>query len=206
MRRVIMGLMSIGLTLSCVFLAQAPSRAQAKEKKAEVTPFVVYLDKDADNHYTPSGWLGDWGDLAVADSIDNPHEGKSCLKWIYSAKRSQDQGWAGCYWQEPPNNWGDQEGGYNLSKAKNLVFWARGEKGGELITFLMGGILSGKVSQDTDSAKINDVRLTKDWKKYIIDLKGKNLKNIITGFGFIVTEDNNPKGCTFYLDKIGYVK
>lgn len=81
-----------------------------------------------------------------------------------------------------------------------------GEKGGEVITFLMGGFISGKVSSDTCSAKLESLKLTKEWKRYTVDLKRKDLRNIITGFGFVVTGERNPQGCTFYLDEITYDK
>ncbi len=192
--------------IMCLLAIFCPVVSFAEQKKAESMPFVVYLDQETDNHYVPSGWIGDWGDLTISDSTDDPYKGKTCLKWIYSAKKSADKGWAGCYWQEPAENWSDKEGGYNLSQAKQLGFCARGEKGGEVITFLMGGLLSGKVSNDTCAAKIESVKLAKEWKRYVIDLKGKDLSNIITGFGFVVTEGKNPQGCTFYLDEITYDK
>jgi len=199
MKKILMGIMAMGLIFSHVFPAQA-------QEKAQSMPFIVYLDEGKDNHYTPTGYMGDVGDLTLEESGNKPYQGKTCLKWHYAAKGSHTQGWAGCYWQEPTNNWGEKDGGYNLSKANKLVFWAKGEKGGEIISFLIGGILSGRVSRDTCAAKIDDVRLTKDWKEYVIDLNGKDIKNIITGFGFVITSGKNPVGCTFYLDKISYVE
>lgn len=200
MLKLIIGVMAIGLAFGPALVANA------EEKIAQPMPFVVYLDKDAKNHYVPSGWIGDYGDLTISDSMNNPHEGRTCIKWVYSAKKLQGQGWAGCYWQEHLDNWGDKKGGYNLTLAKRLTFYARGEKGGEVVTFLMGGITSGKVSSDTCAGKMENVILTKGWKKYSISLEKKDLKNIITGFGFVITEGRNPGGCAFYLDEIVYEK
>jgi hypothetical protein len=41
-------------------------------------------------------------------------------------------------------------------------------------------------------------------KKYTIDLKGKDLSNIIGSLCFAVSKNDNPKGFTVYLDDIIY--
>ena len=151
-----------------------PAIAATEEKAAvALKEFVVFLDKNAkDNHYIPSGWLGDYGDIKMNDqAADNPHSGTTSIQFVYSAKKSQNQGWAGVYWQNPANNWGTIDGGFDLSKASKLTFWARGAKGGERIEeFKVGGIM-GEYS-DSDSAVIGPVVLEKEWKQYTIDLKG----------------------------------
>ena len=49
------------------------------------------------------------------------------------------KGWAGIYWQHPDKNWGD-EIGLNLVGAKKISFYAKGERGGEIVEFISGGI------------------------------------------------------------------
>ena len=82
-----------------------PLAALAQEEKPK--EFVVYSDKGArENHYIPSGWMGDYGDIKLNDqSADNPQSGTACMQFTYSANKSQGQGWAGVYWQNPANNW-----------------------------------------------------------------------------------------------------
>ena len=41
--------------------------------------------------------------------------------------------WTGIAWQNPANDWGDLPGGYDLTGAKKLTFWARGEFGIEIL-------------------------------------------------------------------------
>jgi hypothetical protein len=107
------------------------------------------------------------------------------------------------YWQYPANNWGGVDGGFDLSRAKKLTFWARGEKGGERIEeFKVGGIM-GEYS-DSDTAGIGPVVLDKEWKQYTIDLTGKDLSYIIGGFAWATNLDVNPDGAVFYLDEIKY--
>lgn len=167
--------------------------------------FDVYTDRwSPGNHYIPSGWMGDYGDIKFNDGwIENPHSGKHCIKIAYTAEVSQGAGWAGIYWQNPANNWGARDGGFDLTGAKVLAFWARGEKGGEVISeFKMGGI-SGEYG-DSDSTGIGPVVLTKEWKKYTIDLEGLDLSYISGGFCWAASKMDNPDGFTFYLDDVRY--
>lgn len=176
------------------------------ESKKVNFPFYVYADGSSlDNHYIPSGWMGDYGDVKINQNYKtNPQAGKSCIKIDYTADASQGARWAGIYWQNPANNWGTKDGGFDLSGANKLAFWARGKEGGERIEeFKMGGIMN-KYS-DSDSAGIGPVVLTKDWKKYSIDLRGKDLSYIIGGFCWATNMDVNPEGATFFLDEIKYV-
>ena len=167
--------------------------------------FKVYTDGNApDNHYIPSGWMGDYGDIKFNDKdMTTPHSGTTNIKIIYSGKATQGARWAGIYWQNPPNNWGTRPGGYDLTGAKKLTFWARGEKGGERIEeFKIGGI-TGEYA-DSDVSGIGPVVLTTEWQEFTIDLEGKDLSSISGGFCWATNVDVNPEGCTFYLDDIKY--
>jgi predicted small lipoprotein YifL len=171
----------------------------------EFKKFYVYADQGYfKNHFIPSGWMGDYGDIKYNDaSQDKPYSRKSCIKIIYSAQKKQGAGWAGIYWQDPANNWGNLKGGYDLTGAKKLTFWARGEKGGEVITeFKVGGI-SGERS-DSASSSVGPISLTQDWKEYTIDLKDEDLVHMIGGFSFVISSMENPEGATFYIDEIAY--
>ena len=167
--------------------------------------FPVYTDaKSPDNHYIPSGWMGDFGDIKFNDKhMVNPHAGTTSLQIVYTNKATQGARWAGVYWQNPPNNWGTRPGGYDLTGARKLTFWARGEKGGERIEeFKIGGI-TGEYA-DSDVAGIGPVVLTTEWQQFTIDLEGKDLSSISGGFCWATNLDVNPDGATFYLDDIRY--
>ena len=179
---------------------------QSEAKKAEEMPFDVYTERSsAFNHFIPSGWMGDYGDLKIGEAwTADPHFGTTCIRIVYSGRISQGARWAGIFWQNPPNNWGQAKGaGFDLSGATKLTFWARGEIGEERIEeFKMGGI-SGDYP-DSDVAGIGPVVLTPEWKQYTIDLTAKDLSYIIGGFCFSTNVDVNPEGCVFYLDDIRY--
>jgi len=168
-------------------------------------PFAVYIDKGSPkNHFIASGWMGDFGDVSYNDgSIESPHSGNTCIKIIYSAKATNGARWAGIYWQNPANNWGARKGGFDLTGAKKLTFWARGAQGNERIEELKLGGLTGDYP-DSDSAGIGPVILTKEWKEYTIDLRGKDLSYISGGFCWSTNADVNPDGATFYFDDIMY--
>lgn len=171
----------------------------------EFEEFVIYRDKRyMKNHYIPSGWMGDVGDIKFNDSYkDNTQSGYTCIEVGYTGKYSQNAGWSGVYWQHPANNWGMIKGGYDLTGATKLTFWARGKEGGEVISeFKMGGI-SGEYS-DSDSASIGPIELTGSWKQYTIDLEGMDLSYINGGFCWVISKIYNDQGCTFYLDEIKY--
>ncbi len=176
------------------------------QSSSSIQQFVVYKDKNhKDNHYIPSGWMGDYGDVQMDEqSAENPHSGKHSLKFTYTAKQSQNQGWAGIYWQNPPNNWGSKKGGFNLTGMTKLVFWARGEKGGEVIQkFVVGGIKGAY--PDSCAVEMGPVTLTNEWQEYSINLAGKDLSYINGGFGWTTSSELNPDGCVFYIDDISYL-
>lgn len=166
-------------------------------------PFYIYRDNNSRFYYA-TGWMGDYADLKLSQSDKtSPFNGKSCMKFSYSAKKQQKRGWVGVYWQNPMNNWGAAKGGYDLTGARKLFFRARGEKGGEIAEFKMGG-LTGNTYSDTASATAGSVTLTPEWKLYSIDLTGLDLTRIIGGFCVILNSLSDPDGCTFYVDDVYY--
>jgi hypothetical protein len=193
---------AMGLMLALAMPLGAADKPSASSAKGT---FYIYADKGAKvNHFAPSGWMGDYGDIKINDAeTNNPADGKTCFKVSYSAKGAQGANWSGIFWQQPANNWGDKPGGYDLSNMKRLTFWARGDQGGEKIAeFKVGGI-TGEHG-DSDSASIGPVVLTKDWKKYTIDLADKNLSHIVGGFAWSASRDDNPNGFALYLDEVRF--
>ena len=169
-------------------------------------PFWVYKDVGTrENHYVPSGFMPNGDCLTFNDHwVKDCHDGSTCIKIDYNIQCSaKDQKWAGIYWLNPPNNWGNRKGGFNLTGAQKLTFWAKGEKGGERIEEIKVGGITGDFP-DTDMAVIGPIILTNEWKQYTVDLRGKDLSHIIGGFAWASNVDVNPESCTFYLDDIKY--
>lgn len=167
-------------------------------------PLYLYRENTC-RVYAPSGWMGDYSDIRISQRwTKNPYSGKSCIRIRYSVKQMQKKGWAGIFWQYPRSNWGNLKGGFNLTGAKRIYFYARGKKGNEVIQVKMGG-LSGTESKDSTTSIISfPIKLTKNWKRYSINLDGKNLSCIIGAFAVVFTKAFNPDGATIYLDDIFY--
>jgi len=178
---------------------------QVRESSA-FQPFYVFSSKGSrQNHYVPSGFMPNGKCIQFSDVWqENCQTGKTCMKITYDVECSRDdQKWAGIYWLNPANNWGSRKGGFNLTGAQKLTFWAKGEKGGEQIQeFTVGGITGDY--PDTDTAVIGPVILSSKWKEYTIDLRGKDLSYISGGFAWTTSEDVNPEDCTFFLDNIRF--
>jgi hypothetical protein len=164
-------------------------------------PLTLYANAEDEGEilYIPSGWMGNFDALQYDDACaDKPHSGASCIKISYDAEGK----WAGVVWQDPANDWGDEPGGYDLTGAKRLTFWARGDKGGELVEFKMGILSKNKPFHDSSSAALGKIKLTTDWQQYTIPLEGKNLSCVKTPFVFSFAGKKEP--ITFYLDDIKY--
>jgi hypothetical protein len=141
--------------------------------------FYVYKDRNAGgNHFVPSGWMGDYSDIAFDEGWTNrPVVGASCIRIEYSGLGSHGEGWAGIYWTSMDGNWGDLGPGYDLRGATVLRFRARGELGGEQAVFKVGGINRQPyrnpafAHQDScETIAIGPVTLNADWTEYAIDL------------------------------------
>jgi len=201
----------VGLCVLFVLFAGCAQKSNqedqsSKSEEAQFKAFPIYTNIGSrDNHYVPSGFMPDGQCLDFNDRWqENCHSEKTCIKIVYDIECSKEGArWAGIYWQNPAHNWGSRKGGYNLSGATKLTFWARGENGGERIEELKMGGVTGDYP-DTDSAFIGPVILTNEWKEYSIDLRGKDLTYISGGFSWSTNADVNPESCTFYLDDMRY--
>jgi hypothetical protein len=200
MKKLVLVLLIIELIIPAGLQAKAQ---EENEKNSEPAEKVVYYDKGSpENSFFPSQTIGDGQAIEFDESwMKDPQSGRTCIKIKYSA--IGDFGWAGLYWVNPPGNWGERKGGYDLSFAKKLTFWAKGEKGGEHIAVFRLGGLKGNYP-DSDNHGLGPVVLTDQWKQYSVDLSKRNLKYIFAGFSFALTKAHNRKGCVFYLDNIKY--
>ena len=154
-----------------------------------------------DSKYFASGWMGyvsgvkGTGTLTIERQVATI-EGKSTLETRIEYKQGPEKGWAGIYWQHPDGNWGD-EPGLDLTGAKRISFYARGERGGEIVEFISGGINSGKKYKDMFKESTGLIPLSKEWTKYVIDLskfKNKELSNVIGAFAWVASGGFDKEG------------
>ena len=186
------------LLLATAILSTVAVAAFADDAPKATLPLSVYAEAGDKSPYIAAGYMGDTGNIKMTDDDTTaPHSGKTDLKVQYTS----GNGWGGVVWQSPANDWGDKPGGYDLTGAKKLSFWAKGAEGGEKVSFSFG-ILDKAKYADSAKGELKDQELTKDWKQYSIDLAGKDLKQIKTGFVWIVGAKGDP--ITFYLDDIKF--
>lgn len=184
--------------------ANVPLRVKGERRpepsKQASLPLVVYAENEQTGRpYVPSGWMGKITAMKLDPaSTAQPYAGKVCMRVEYSAPNE----WAGVVWQHPENDWGDRPGGWNLTGASRLTFRARGERGGETVTFHVGIIGPDKPFADSSVTKLEGVRLTPEWREYVISLDGKDLSRIKTGFGWTVSGQGRP--VVFYLDDVRF--
>lgn len=172
--------------------------------KGEVQPRMpssVYDDGFENMPWAPSGWMGSTDFLTLDGSYaDDVHEGSSAIRMRYEGKF----GWVGVAWQNPPNNWGDMDGGYDLDGATHLELWARGEYGGEKASFGVGLLGSDAKFPDSGMTKVDGIVLTRDWRRYVVPLKKIDLSSVKTGF--VVTLNGRSSPVTIYMDSIRFVR
>ncbi len=175
------------------------------------TVFPVFRNyASEENHFAPSGWMGDIGAIHFNDCARLTEDWDDRVIEIQYSPSAKDQnGWAGIYWQEPENNWGNLQGGYALSGFTRLKFRARSDQDGVRVKFLVGGVDSGPFpsslltpvfAQGADS--LGFVTLSRQWQEYSIDLRGADLSHLIDGFGWIAQRDAKSHPITVYLDEI----
>ena len=104
-------------------------------------------------------------------------------------------------WRDPVNDGGEKMGGANLSKANELVFRVRGERGGERVVFFMGGLKDRMVFDTADERSIN-VCLKKKWKTYRILLHDTDLTRVKTAFGVRINGGAEPTA--IFIDNVAY--
>lgn len=172
------------------------------------TPVPV-VKMDVITRYKPSGWMGDgkeqnkYVQLNLSCTNNPRRQSIDCVMIKYTPGTER---WAGIYWLNKPNNWGDLPGD-NFSDAgySKITFWVRGETGGEKVEFKAGGVNDlKKAHKDLFEASTDMIRLSRVWERHEINLQGKNLSGVIGVFCWTVDIAANPSGAIFYLDDICY--
>jgi hypothetical protein len=164
----------------------------------------------------PAGWMANGRNPSDFISLGRGEQcrtGSPCLRITHRA----GAGWAGIFWwPEACGPTGDEQfwrnarsgvcavnlgkiGGFAQGHAK-LSLWARGQRGGEVVSFKVG-------SHDllpTPACSAGRLRLETDWKRYEIDLTTADLTRMVGLFAWTAADVDNPDGATFYLQDIQF--
>lgn len=166
-----------------------------------ILEFYIFKNKTPDvNHFLKIAKYGDLDSIfyEIDDKLTSPKDGEH-IKFTYSPDEYNTYEWVSTSWETSEAK---EKKSYDLTGAKRLVFWARGEKGGEIIEFNLGSI--SLEDSNLNSGSTGVILLSDEWREYSIDLEDLNLSSVSTGFSFIINKMDNLKGAVFYLDEIKY--
>jgi hypothetical protein len=172
----------------------------APAPNADTLPFGV----DVLANFIPSGWEGDMSGLSLpidptcSGNRSGPSALGNCHPVTYQPLPAGTGvlGWAGVLWQHPRNNWGTAAGYAIPSGATKVSFWARGQLGGEIVSFLVGLAVTPTAAApcfDHVSAALPNQVLTPTWTQYTIPLSGQSYApGVIVPFGFVLAAAGQP--------------
>ena len=148
---------------------------------------------------------------------EDPAVGKTCIKCSQTIEGNE---WGGWLFLNGYSTDGDSkikmndgttdDQGMDLTGATKITFYAKGEKGGEVIDFITCGF---GYNGDTGLVEVNYpdstekqscfVTLSTEWEKYEIDLSDCDLSYIGCGFGYALSKAHSGEGdFVFYMDEI----
>ena len=153
-----------------------------KGEPRPILPVVVYEESFDAMPWAPSGWMGNTVALTLDGSAsEQVFDGEHSIRVRYDGTF----GWAGIAWQHPADNWGESDRGLNLRGAGALELWARGEYGGEKVTFGVGLLDASVDFPDSGIVKSATIELGSEWQRYHLDLRQEDLSRL--GVGFVLT-------------------
>ena len=114
------------------------------------------------------------------------------------------QGWGGLLWQFPEQNWGAEPGRLISPGATEVSFYAGGDKGGEIVTFKVGGTHDPALpNADTLDLPLPVTLSAGPLQHYTISLADQAYSEVIAGFGWVMdvpTDSDVP--IIFHVDDL----
>jgi hypothetical protein len=164
---------------------------------------------DVAKTYSAMGWMGDAANgpeyvrMTETNFTSSAKTEITRIKFTYTPGSEQ---WAGVYWLNKLDNWGNARGdNYSSNNFSRISFRVMGERGGEILEFKAGGISNeNAVFKDSFEATTGRIVLSKSWKSYEIPLVGQNLSSVIGVFCWLADTTANPKGVSFAIEDIAY--
>ena len=158
-------------------------------------PFYVYQDGDH-TPYFPSAYMGNHKAISVdLKSTEEVYSGTSALKLSYK----DSDNWYGLGLVTPADDWGDIEGGYDLSGATKFSFWAKASENKLTATIGFGLIKNDKAFPDSVIER-KDIKLTTKWKKYTLKLDHQDMSCIRSGLVIFSSANGLPH--QIYIDDV----
>jgi hypothetical protein len=178
-----------------------------------VTINIPVIGAQLDSYGIPAAWMSGTG--SPEDYIDMDLVWSRCQSVPSCQKVTFTPGgvWAGVYWWPAECGETGSKSSFqkavagdcrinllqlsNLKSIMRISFWAKGEKGKEIVEFKVGG----KDIAPTP-ARTKKLTLSSEWQRYEIPLNETDMTNAVGLFMWAATDNDNPQGATFYLDDI----
>ena len=167
--------------------------SSADESETLNAPFAVA------EYFEPTLW-GEAGNVVLEanyseESRPGDADGK-CLRLVYEPGPTR---WAAVYWQS--HREAGIRAGKAVSGASRVTFWAKGDKGGEVIDAKGAGTPAVALLKNS-----KPVTLSGGWQHFEIELGDADLSDVNGAFGvkWRSFESENPDGLTVFLDEIRY--
>ncbi len=174
-----------------------------------------YVYRDGDSKYNNGFWtnfMPSPEEFPGSDEIlehsevhkIDPNTGASCVR--IDVKKWVRPRWAGIAVSCKPDYWGKKpnDRAFDLRRMKKLVFFAKGDRGGESIQIqvaILGKERYGDSARQPATSKW--IELGKGWKKYELDVSKLDLSRVVTPFCVVTNKAHNDSdNFTFYLDDI----
>lgn len=182
------------------------SLSVAPPSKVSDTPRVVL---DVTNAYPDPQIIGDKRGVSIVKApagIAHSPPDAWAIEYVREKKGITRPGLGGVCWQNRPGNQGDAPGDDLSGKGyRRISFWARGDKGGEVVEFRAGGLGNIKTRhQDSFDVSLGKVRLATSWSEHTLFLQDADLSSVITPFCVVIEAGPNPNGALVYVDDIEY--
>lgn len=178
----------------------------ARSARASRRNEPVYSDWLSDaSRFVPSLWMGDTDKVDVfACDRSAFHEGEMAIRAAFSPDGAQ--GWAGVAWQAPASD-AAAPAGRDLGTFDRLSFWVKGERGGEVVEFQVGGAgAADDPRRDTlrPARSSGPLVLSPDWQPVSIEIGAADRRRVTTGFAWFASRCQNARPIAFFLDDIRF--
>ncbi|MEZ4468966.1 MAG: hypothetical protein R3F43_32175, partial [bacterium] len=164
----------------------------------DAAPMPGSLPIIVDDHFAPSGFMGDGETGGISASNDCARRGADaaglCHRFAYTPGAA---GWAGVWWQSPDGNWGASPGFAMPAGATRVQFQAWSAAPATVTVFAGYGAADGFNVEA-------ELSLTTSPTTYTLDLAGVPYADIAGGFGWVAQGADGP--LELYLDDIRYVR
>lgn len=170
---------------------------------------VVYNEQGSETFWFPGkGYMPDGNGISLNTGwLEGAHTGSTCIRAGYDPSQND---WVGVYWLGG-NSW---EGpGVNLyekmiiddESTVKLIIWVKGDSGGEMVQFKVGGVDTG---DDSIAPPLTTgwVELRTEWDMHEIDVTDEDLSNVVGGFCWVADRLHNYGAgeVWFYMDDIRF--